>query len=181
MDLESLIRTYGYLALFVGTFLEGETILVIAAAMAHHGYLRLPWVVLVAMLGSMSGDQLAYYLGRTRGASLLAKRPRWQARVDKARRLFERHKVPVMLGFRFLYGLRNVTPLVIGISGVSYRTFGPLNALGAAVWAACFSAAGYLFGAAVHTVLRDARSYELWIFGGLALTAVAVALYRARR
>ncbi|RDJ93015.1 hypothetical protein B4Q13_24855, partial [Lacticaseibacillus rhamnosus] len=82
----------------------------------------------VATLGSMCGDQLAYYLGRTRGAALLAKRPHWQARVAKARRLFERHKVPVMIGFRFLYGLRNVTPLIIGVSGVSYRIFALLNA-----------------------------------------------------
>jgi membrane protein DedA with SNARE-associated domain len=182
MDLEHIIRTYGYLGLFVGTFLEGESILLVAAAMAHHGYFQLPWVVLVAMLGSMSGDQLGFYLGRTRGKALLAKRPRWQARVAKVQRLFERHKVPLMIGFRFLYGLRNVTPLVIGISGMGLRTFAPLNALGAFVWAVCFTAAGYFFGVAIHDALGKAHSYELWILGGLvAVAAVVVAVRRARR
>lgn len=38
MSLESLIIAYGYPALFAGTFLEGETIVVIAGFLAHRGY-----------------------------------------------------------------------------------------------------------------------------------------------
>ncbi len=64
MTLESFIQTYGYLALLVGTFLEGETILVLAGFAAHLGYLNLPWVILVAFVGTLSGDQLFFYLGR---------------------------------------------------------------------------------------------------------------------
>ena len=45
MSIETIIAAYGYPALFVGTVLEGESILVIAGFLAHRGLLFLPWVV----------------------------------------------------------------------------------------------------------------------------------------
>lgn len=45
MSLEYLIDTYGYPAILIGTFLEGETILVLGGIVAKLGYLKLPWVM----------------------------------------------------------------------------------------------------------------------------------------
>jgi len=44
MTLESVIDTYGYVAVLIGTCLEGETILVLGG----RGYLALPWVIVAA-------------------------------------------------------------------------------------------------------------------------------------
>lgn len=81
MDFESLLQTYGYYALFIGTFLEGETILVLAGFLAHQGYLGFWWVVLLAFLGSLSGDTLVFHLGRWKGRAFLSRRPRWERRA----------------------------------------------------------------------------------------------------
>ena len=72
--LESLIANYGYAAVLIGTFVEGETILVIAGFAAHRGYLSLPWVILLAFAGSLAGDQLWFYVGRRSGPE----RGRWE-------------------------------------------------------------------------------------------------------
>ena len=48
MDLQSIIEHYGYAAILIGTFLEGETILVLAGLAAHQGYLVLIWVMMAA-------------------------------------------------------------------------------------------------------------------------------------
>jgi membrane protein DedA with SNARE-associated domain len=53
VTLESIIETYGYWALLVGTFFEGETVLVLGGFAAHRGYLTLPWVILAAFIGSL--------------------------------------------------------------------------------------------------------------------------------
>ena len=169
MSIESLIQTYGYLAVLVGTFLEGETILVIAGFMAHRGYLQLPWVVVLAFLGSMLGDQLCFFLGRYKGPQLIAGRPHWQRPAVRVQELLDRYQVWVLLGFRFLYGLRNLTPMVIGAAGFSPRRFVLFNALGALVWAVTVAFAGYLFGQAVTMVLDDVKKYELWVMLVLAL------------
>ena len=55
-----MIENYGYAAILVGTFLEGETILVLAGLAAQLGYLTLSGVILAAFLGSLSGDQLFF-------------------------------------------------------------------------------------------------------------------------
>ena len=58
--MESLIENYGYLAILIGTLLEGGTILVLGGFTAHQGYLALPWVILAAFAGSLCGDQLFF-------------------------------------------------------------------------------------------------------------------------
>ena len=53
MSFEALISTYGYAAIAIGTFFEGETILVLAGFATHQGYFKLPWVVVFGFLGTL--------------------------------------------------------------------------------------------------------------------------------
>jgi membrane protein DedA with SNARE-associated domain len=167
MSLDSLVEHYGYLALFVGTFLEGETVLVLGGFFAHRGYLVLEWVIVSAFIGTYVGDQLFYYIGRWRGGAILAKRPHWQC-----------HQVLVILGFRFLYGVRTVTPFVIGMSGVRPLRYLILNGLGALVWAIAVGLLGYALGETVQLLLQHVKHYEMTILGILILLAVGYWLYR---
>lgn len=172
MSLEHLISHYGYLAILIGTFFEGETILVLGGLAAHSGYLSLPWVIAVAFIGSLSGDQLYFYIGRAKGMAFIEKRPRWHKPAKKVFDLLHRHQLPLILGFRFLYGLRSVTPFAIGASGISPVRFLILNAIGALVWAITVGSLGYLFGHVVEQVMGEIKHYEIWFLVGLAVLAV---------
>src|SRR5918912_698871 len=112
MALEQLLATYGYALLFAGTFLEGETILVIAGFLAQQGYLKLPLVVVVATFGTLAGDQLFFHIGRRRGRSFIGNRPAWQAKSRRAVEFLRKHQNWAILGFRFVYGIRTVTPFL---------------------------------------------------------------------
>ena len=166
--MESTIETYGYLGILIGTFLEGETILVMGGFAAHQGYLHLSWVIAAAFVGTLCGDQLYFYLGRRHSQALLARRPLWQAKVSRAQVLVERYQYPLLLGFRFLYGLRTVIPFVIGMSRIPTGIFVVLNILGAFVWAVLIGSSGYLFGHAVEAVISDIKHYEIAVFGLIA-------------
>lgn len=172
MDLQQLIIDYGYLALFIGTFLEGETILIIAGFLAHSGYLDLHLAILAAFLGTFAGDQTFFYLGRAKGIAFLEKRPLWHSKTDKVFDLLHRHQIKVVLGFRFLYGVRNVTPFVIGASKMHPAKFFGLNFLGAMIWAISFGYIGYEFGSIAETVLGRIQEYEAYLLGGLILIGV---------
>ncbi|MGD8386693.1 MAG: DedA family protein [Desulfobacteraceae bacterium] len=167
--IENQIDTYGYLAILIGTFLEGETILVLGGFAAHRGYLHLPWVILMAFIGSLLGDQLFFFLGRWRSQVFLARHPVWNVRIEKVHRLLERYRTPLILMFRFLYGLRTVIPFVIGTSTVPTVRFIFLNALGAAVWAASVGAGGYLFGSALELFIGNIKQLEVYAFGLIAV------------
>lgn len=172
--LESLVTNYGYPALIIGTFLEGETVLVLGGIAAHLGYLSLDWVIACGYCGTLCGDQLYFIIGRRHGKSLLARRPSWQSGAARVFRTLERHRNLLILGFRFIYGLRSVTPFAIGTSDVSYLRFAVLNVIGAGIWATSIALAGYYFGHAVEAILGDVRHYELELMGSVIAGALAL-------
>jgi membrane protein DedA with SNARE-associated domain len=182
MTLATFIQDYGYPAVFAGTFLEGETVLVIAGLAAHRGYLALPWVIATATIGSFFGDQLFFFLGRRYGPQLLQRFPILAARAPRMRALLERYHLPIILGIRFLYGLRTVGPMVIGMSRVPWPRFFLLNLLGAAIWASSVSTCGYLFGEVLSLAIKDVRHYEAALLAVIAALGIAFWLvYRWRQ
>ena len=184
MNLQSLIENYGYIAIFIGTFLEGETIVILAGFAAQLGFLELPWVIASAIAGSFSGDQLYFYLGRHWGPKIIARRLSWQESARKVYDLLHRHQYFLILTFRFYYGLRNVTPFAVGSAQVPRIRFFVLNLLGAIVWATVFGYAGYLSSEAMELFLGDLKRYELYAFGGIVVLAMAIwvfTLVRQRR
>jgi membrane protein DedA with SNARE-associated domain len=170
MSLETLLTTYGYPLLFLGTFLEGETILLVAGFLAARNYLQLPWVICTAFLGSLAGDQLFFHLGRIKGAQLIARRPQWQIQAAKIQARLQTYHIPIILGFRFLYGLRNITPFAIGMSAISTKKFLLLNATGALVWSVVVSLLGYAFGEAFEAIFHRIKCFELLIISGIFIT-----------
>jgi membrane protein DedA with SNARE-associated domain len=174
MDLQSIIETYGYAAILVGTFLEGETILVLAGLASHQGYLILTWVILAAFLGSLCGDQLFFYLGRKHSQAVLSRRPAWKQKAEKVHKMMSRFETPTILFFRFFYGLRTVTPFVFGMSTVSVKKFAVLNAAGALVWAVAVGSGGYFFGRALEILIGKIKHYEAQVFIVIALLGMLI-------
>ncbi|HEY8944480.1 MAG TPA: DedA family protein [Polyangiaceae bacterium] len=175
---EELISRWGYVAIVIGAFFEGEAVLIAAGALAHRGLLSLPLVMLAASAGSVAGDQLWFHLGRRWGPSLLERRPAWKARAAGIQERVRRSGNSFVFGFRFIYGIRTVTPALLGVSGYPGGRFTMLNGGGALVWAIAVGTAGWALGAALARVLeRAARIEELL----LAAAVLAAALWMAWR
>lgn len=184
MTLEYFIQHYGYLAILIGTFIEGETIVVLGGLAAHLGYLDLYLVMASAFAGSFFGDQLYFYVGRRYGPRIIAKRLSWQVNAEKVYKLLRRHQDILILTFRFYYGLRNVTPFAIGASQVSRLRYFTLNLIGAVIWAITLGWLGYLFGEAFRLFLDDFHQKGLFVLGALVVVGMViwfVNLMRARR
>ena len=179
--MESLIENYGYLAILIGTFLEGETILVLGGFTAHQGYLALPWVILAAFASSLCGDQLFFYLGRKHSQAVLSRRPSWKSKAKKVHKMMNQYQTPMILSFRFLYGLRTVAPFVIGMSPVSVKKFIFLNSAGALVWAVAVGSGGYLFGHAVESIIGKVKLYEIYIMGSVAIVGLLIWIFHFYR
>jgi membrane protein DedA with SNARE-associated domain len=182
-SLQDWVIRYGYWALFIGTFLEGETILIVAGYLAQSGYLDLSGVILAAFLGSFCGDQTFFFIGRWQGMALLDKRPAWRQKAGRAFALLARYQIAVILGFRFVYGIRNITPFVIGTSGLKPWRFFVLNGMGACVWALVFGGLGYTLGGLADEALEPLGYYEKGSLTLLALLLIGclVALRRQKK
>lgn len=178
--LETWLTAYGYPVVLVGTFLEGETMLVLSGVAAHLGYLSLQWVIIWGFVGTITSDQLYFFLGRRYGKTLLARRPAWQPATERILRRLKRHQNLLILSFRFLYGLRTVTPFAIGISDISWLRYTLLNAISAAIWATAVGLAGYSVGHAVAAVIDDIQRYQLEVIGTLMAVAALLWLLHLR-
>lgn len=177
MDLAPLIEQHGYTITFVGALIEGETVMILAGLAAHRGYLHLPLLAALAALGSFLGDQMYFLIGRRYGERLVARFPRLEPGVRHADALLLRYAGTAVIAVRFLYGLRVLGPIAMGMTRLKWRTFCAFNAVGAILWSLCWLVVGYVLGELAGLLLGDLRRIEHWLFVGLAATALAVVAY----
>lgn len=182
MTPEHLIEQYGYAALVMGAFVEGEAVLILGGVAACLHLLALPWVIVSGVAGTVLADQVYFTLGRRGGVPFLARRPAWQLRAGRVLGLLERHPALMILGYRYLYGLRTATLVALGMSRVPLARFIPLNLASAFLWTGAVAGAGYLFGRAAATlpgIGGRAAQFAPYLLAAAAV-AVVIALLRRR-
>lgn|SRR5574338_88691 len=171
--MDDLIARFGYLAIFVGSFVEGETVLALAGLAAQHGYVSLSAVVAAGAAGGFVADQLLFFIGRRYGDRALARFPAVAAKAPKVRALVRRSDVAAVILVRFIYGMRIAGPIVIGSCGIPSMRLALLNLVGALLWAPLVAGAGYLAGQAIERWIGHLRHVEI---AGLMAIVLAVAL-----
>ena len=183
VTIETLIARYGLFALFVGAGVEGETVVVTGGLFARQGLVPLAGAMAAAATGSFVADQLLFTLGRRYRDHPRVRRIAARPGFARALALLERHPIGFIFGFRFIYGIRTVSPIAIGASQVGRRRFVTLNAFAAAIWGICFTTAGYLFGEAIERAFGRVRSVaHLWpVVAALAVAALLVTILVRRR
>jgi membrane protein DedA with SNARE-associated domain len=160
---------------------EGELIILSASALAAAGYLSIFKVGLIAFFTTLLVDQLLFFLGRflyKRPSKPISERfPKLYRKSKRAVILLKRYDKWFILTFRFIYGIRVISPLVIGLCCCPPARFVCLNFVSALVWATLSCSLGYVLGDAFF----DAQSGEL-VDGSVSsiikcVTAVIVLLF----
>jgi len=177
MSPESLLEQFGYFAVFVGTFLEGEAILVAAGFFASRGYLDIFAVGIVAFAGAFAGHCFWFWLGRVHGVRLLDRFPRMKRHFGKGIRVFERYGASAILITQWLYGLRITAAVIIGMSRIALVKFLIYEAISCAIWAAIITGAGYYFGRAIEAVLGRVENVEKYALVVIAVAALGMWAY----
>jgi membrane protein DedA with SNARE-associated domain len=187
------IKTYGYLGVFsslmLGIFglpLPDETILAFVGFLVFKGYFHPVPTILTAFLGSICGITLSYLLGRTLGLPLLHKYGRYlhvtPERLAQAHQWFENYGKWSLFGGYFLPGVRHLTALSAGLSGLEYRYFAPFAYSGGLVFVTTFLSLGYVVGDAWHKAIPVIETYLWALAAGVVILVLAVFLvYRLRR
>lgn len=148
-QVHDLIRQHGdlfYLIVFVWTALEGETFVIFAGLAAQKGLVNVWLLFTTAWLGSLFGDQVFFFLGRKFGTKILEHLPKLKPGVERALGWLEKYAVIFILSYRFMYGLRNVSGIAVGLSHIPWKKFTIWNSIAAFIWATAFVGFGYMFG-----------------------------------
>ena len=168
----SLVEKYGYLAIFIGTLVEGEFFLTMGGILARQGHMSLTGVILLAIGGSFASHSLFFYLGRWRGLELIQRFPKLEANYPKAHILAEKFGPVCILIVQFLYGMRLVTCLVLGVLRLRIRAFILWQLFSCSLWALLLAFGGYVCSTAVEYCLINRRLYILLIIGLVVLLAL---------
>ena len=148
-------------------------LLVVAGALVQQGQLALPWLVVVAVVGSLLGDIPWFLAGRRYGYPILSTLCRVAIEPDvcvkQTEGIYERWGAPSLVFAKFIPGFSTVAPPLAGAMRLPFGPFVFYSAVSAALWAGVAIAAGMLFHAEVERALAWLRD-----LGAGALTAIAV-------
>lgn len=156
------LREYGYIVLFAWSILEGELGLVMAGIMSHTGDMFLPFAIVVGALGGFVGDQIYFYIGRFNKSYIHNKIRSQRTKFAFAHILLKKYGWPIIFAQRYMYGLRTVIPMAIGITKYSARQFAIINFVSAIFWASITIIPAYFYGDELLNLIKWIKSH--WYF-----------------
>ncbi|MGB6329814.1 MAG: DedA family protein [Halarcobacter sp.] len=171
-----LLKTYGYIILFAWSILEGEAGLIMAGLLSHTGNMNLYIAIFIAGLGGFTGDQIYFYIGRF-NKSYVHKNFKGQRRkFALAHLLLVKYGWPIIFAQRYMYGMRTIIPISIGLTRYNAKMFAIINLISAWCWAAITIVPAWYFGEEILVVLTWIK--EHWYYAApFALTILGSVIY----
>lgn len=188
MDVARLVADLGYPGVALAIFAEdfglpapGETVLVAASIAASQGELNIYAVAAVGIVAAVLGDNVGFAIGRYGGRRLVLRvgdrlrvgshRLVTPERLERGEAFFGRYGAAVIVGARFVEGLRQFNGILAGILEVPWVRFLVFNVIGASLWVGFWSTAAYLAGERIAKL----HGYFRWL-APLAVVLVVAAL-----
>jgi membrane protein DedA with SNARE-associated domain len=164
-----------------GVPVPGETALIAAGVLASDGQVRIEFVIAIAAIAAIIGDNIGYVIGRTGGRRLL-ERPGFlehhrRRMIEHGEPFFERHGPKAVFLGRWIGVLRIAAAWLAGINRMHWPRFLFWNALGGIAWAASVGLLAYWLGPTAEKIFR---AVGLAGVGVVALAVIGFMLWRRR-
>jgi membrane protein DedA with SNARE-associated domain len=177
--MEEYIARYGYIAIVIGTFLEGETTELLGGIFSKLRYMELDYVMTWAFVGTFAGDCTFFFLGKAFGRNIIDRYQFLRSKIPLANGIMKKYGNYIIFFVRFFVGVRGIILLLLGCTDIRKRTFFLYSILSAALWSIVVSAIGYLFANVVYIFVRDIRKYEAYIVPAIIVfVAACIFIYR---
>jgi len=154
-----LMKEYGYVILFSWSILEGESGLVMAGLLCSTGDMNLYLAIFVAGLGGFVGDQIYFYIGRYNKSYVHSKFRGQRRKFALAHLLLKKYGWPIIFAQRYMYGMRTIIPIAIGLTRYDAKLFAIINLISAWMWGAITIVPVWYFGEEILEILKAAKEY----------------------
>jgi membrane protein DedA with SNARE-associated domain len=134
-----------------------------AGLMVKLGDMNLYTAIFIGGLGGFAGDQIYFFIGRNNKEYVRTKFKNHNKKLNLAHQLLEKYGWPVIFLQRYLYGLRTVIPISIGLTHYSAKKYAFINFISGIVWAAITITLSYIYGDEL-LVLLDFLKKSFYIF-----------------
>jgi membrane protein DedA with SNARE-associated domain len=182
------LEAYGYVGIIVYMILTGcglptpEEVAIIGAGVASAAG-QLDWRLSLGslLIGALAGDCVMYFIGYHFGQRLLQKNRLWNRLITPEREkrvevLLAQHGVKVLLGARFLPGIRGPMYITAGILKVPFKRFVVADLFCASFVVSIFFGLSYLYGGQVVRAIREGEGWLTTIVLTVAVIVGGIAL-----
>jgi len=195
MPLETIqhwIDLYGYFGLYfalvfgiVGLPIPDESLLTLSGYFISTGRFHFAPTFFAAILGSLTGITLSYWLGRAGGYQLVHRHGHrihlTPERLQAVNRWFDRiGKWTLTIGY-FIPGVRHFTALVAGASQLRYPLFALFAYTGGFIWSLTFITLGFYLGETWTTSFHSGYWLPITVGAVVVLIIIGAAWYFKHR
>src|ERR1700683_4281443 len=195
--MEPFLETWGYLAVFVLSFVSamglpvGAEVAIIYGGVLASGqianephHLNLVVVIVVATLAEVLGSLAGYLIGYFGGRPLVDRVGKYvllpHKDRDRAEAGFDRRGEPFVLFGRFIPLLRSFVSFAAGLGEMALAKFTLFTVIGVVVWCTALCSLGYSLGSSYNHVLK-AFSFAGYVLGAFAVVAAGVPFWHRLR
>ncbi len=193
LDLQSLLKTFGYAGivfiifaesgLLIGFFLPGDSLLFTAGVVASGALLKQAdgkplfdiWLLIIlCFIAAVVGDTVGYWFGQKVGPRIFNKENSLLFHKDhvvRAQTFYEKHGGKTIILARFIPIVRTFVPIIAGVGRMKYATFLSFNVVGGFLWTVGITLLGYFLGSSIPP--EDVDKYILPIIVLIILISVA--------
>jgi membrane protein DedA with SNARE-associated domain len=148
-EMLSDLATYGYIFLFLYSLGGGFVALMAAGVLSYAGKMDLTTSIAVAFVANAIGDTLLFYMARYQKADIMGYMHKHRRKLAYSHLLMKKYGSWIIVFQKFVYGIKTLIPLAIGLTRYNFTKFNILNVIAAAVWAIVVGVGSYMAGDAL--------------------------------
>ncbi len=145
-DTFSNLATYGYIGLFLYSLGGGFVALVGAGVLSFMGKMDLSLSIMIAFFANSIGDVLLFYMARYQKSTMMEGLKKHRRKLALAHVMMKKYGSWIILIQKFVYGIKTLIPIAIGLTKYDFKRFAILNVISAAIWALSIGIGSYYSG-----------------------------------
>ncbi len=145
------LSTYGYIILALYSFGGGMVALAGAGVLSSMGKMDIAASIAIASFANFIGDNVLFYMAQTNKQSVSGYLKKFKGRIySRTILMMRRYGWMVVFVQKYIYGVKTLVPIVMGLSKYDLRKFLILNVFASIVWGLVVGLLSYFFSAVVR-------------------------------
>lgn len=158
-DMMNNLAAYGYLVLFFYTLGGGMIALIAASMLSFGGKMDITLCIIIATISNFIGDTILFWLARYNKKEFANFIKKQRRNLALSQILFKKHGDRIILIQKFIYGLKTLIPIAIGLTKYSFTKFSILNAISSLVWSLIIGLLSYFASDFVMQIYEKVKIY----------------------
>jgi membrane protein DedA with SNARE-associated domain len=146
-DTFSNLATYGYIGLFLYSLGGGFVALLGTGVLSYIGKMDITTSITIAFLANALGDIMLFYMARYQKSMMMEGLRKHRRKLALSHALMKKYGSWIILVQKFVYGIKTLIPIAIGLTKYDFKKFAVLNFISAGVWALVVGLGAYYSGA----------------------------------